>query len=249
MFGTFACLASLASLIAVMAAAAPEEENIMARDKRALAPLQAYVGAWRGVGLPKRGSNAGAWTESSAWAWRFDKGRAELVARLDDAKYYVQLQVRPGEKPAEFVVLAAAAGRNDEQADAPPERFVGALDDGVLTVTAEKPLDRQPARISIRLVADGDRMLVRYEKRVAEGVYARLAEVGSTRKGSSFAKNASAGPECVVTGGLGTIAVTHNGKTYYVCCGGCRDLFTEDPEGVLEEYRRRKEAERTKNDE
>ncbi len=91
-------------------------------------------------------------------------------------------------------------------------------------------------------------MLVRYDKRIAEGLYSRLAEVGSTRKGSSFAKNAAAGPECVVTGGLGTITVMHDGKTYYVCCGGCRDLFEEDPAAVLGEYHQRRAAERAEKE-
>jgi hypothetical protein len=87
-------------------------------------------------------------------------------------------------------------------------------------------------------------MVVLYEKRLSDDAYARLAEVGSTRKGSAFAQNAATGPECIVTGGLGEIAVEHGGKTYYVCCTGCRDLFLEDPEGVLAEYRQRKAAER-----
>ena len=82
---------------------------------------------------------------------------------------------------------------------------------------------------------------------LSDDAFARLAEVGSTRKGSSFAKNAASGPECVVTGGLGTIAVEHDGKTYFVCCGGCRDLFNEDPEGVLADYRERKAAERARS--
>ena len=234
-------------LLLVAGAAAADEPNSLASDKQALAPLQAYVGGWRGVGLPKRGSNAGAWTESSQWAWRFTQGRAELVAQLEGDKYYTQLRLQPGEKPGQFVLLAATADRHDANA-AVPERFTGALDDGVLRVTAEKPAGKRPARISVRLVAGGDRMLVRYEKRIAEDVYARLAEVGSTRKGSSFAKNAAAGPECVVTGGLGTITVMHDGKTYYVCCGGCRDLFEEDPVGVLAEYRQRKTAERAEKE-
>jgi YHS domain-containing protein len=38
--------------------------------------------------------------------------------------------------------------------------------------------------------------------------------------------------------------VEHDGKTYYVCCSGCRDLFNDDPEGVLAEYRERKAAEK-----
>ena len=35
---------------------------------------------------------------------------------------------------------------------------------------------------------------------------------------------------CPVTGGLGTMAVSHAGKTYYVCCTGCREAFDKDPE-------------------
>jgi ribosomal protein L24E len=240
-------LASLCLVVAPLAAAT-DEANRTTRDKQALAPLQPYVGQWRGVGLPKRGSNAGAWTETSEWAWRFKQGRAELVAQLKDDKYYKRLQVQPGEKPGQFVLLASAAGRDDEQPAAAPQRFTGALKDDVLVVTAETPARERPARISVRLVAGGDRMLVRYEKRIAEGVYARLAEVGSTRKGSSFAKNAASGPKCVVTGGLGTIAVAHDGKTYYVCCGGCRDLFMEDPQKVLAEYRQRQAAERAEDE-
>jgi len=34
-------------------------------------------------------------------------------------------------------------------------------------------------------------------------------------------------------GGLGTIEVTHAGKSYYVCCTGCRDYFNENPEKFL----------------
>ena len=32
-----------------------------------------------------------------------------------------------------------------------------------------------------------------------------------------------------------TIAVSYKGKTYYVCCSGCRDLFNENPEAILAE--------------
>ena len=44
------------------------------------------------------------------------------------------------------------------------------------------------------------------------------------------------GPECIVSGGLGTMAVSHKGKTYYVCCSGCRDAFNEEPEKYIKEY-------------
>jgi hypothetical protein len=227
--------------------ATADEPNSLTRDKLALAPLQVYVGEWRGVGLPKRGSNAGAWTESSQWTWQFTGGRAELVAGLEGDKFYARLRLQPGQKPGQFVLLAATDKQDAAPADA-PEHFTGSLDDGVLTLTAQEQAAERPARISVRLVAGGDRMLVRYEKWIAEDVYSRLAEVGSTREGSSFAKNAASGPECVVTGGLGTIAVEHEGKTYYVCCGGCRELFEDDPAGVLAEYHERKAAERAEKE-
>jgi hypothetical protein len=235
----------IAGLVIVVFAqpACADEPGQSTADKRALAPLQAYVGQWRGVGQLKRGSTRGAWTEQSQWSWHFEKGRAALVGDVTGGKYFRQLRVQPGEKPGEFVLLAAPGDGGEA---ARPRRFVGELADGGLQVTAAEAAAGEPARIAIRLVAGGDRMAVLYEKRLGADSYARLAEVGATRQGSSFAKNAASGPECVVTGGLGEIAVEHNGKTYYVCCTGCRDLFLEDPDGVLAEYRARKEAERAK---
>ena len=41
-----------------------------------------------------------------------------------------------------------------------------------------------------------------------------------------------------MTGGLGTIPVTHAGKTYHVCCTGCVAAFEADPEGTLADYPR-----------
>ncbi len=166
-----------------------------------------------------------------------------LAAQLTHDPYYTQWQLQAGEQPGELVLLATPSAGAEGTANPVPERFVGAIAGEALVLTALAPAADRPARISLRLVAGGDRLLVLYEKRSAGDSYTRLAEVGSTRKGSSFAKASLGGPECVVTGGLGTIPLTHKGKTYHVCCGGCRDLFLEDPDGVLEEYRQRKAAE------
>lgn len=226
----------------IFIAGGADEPSSIGSDKRVLAPAQAYIGEWKGVGQLKRGSNQGAWTEESEWAWRFENGRAEIVAQLNNDKYYVQWQLQAADHPKGFVLLATPAGKTSVQ------RFTGAMADGGLVFAADQPQEDQPARISLRIVAGGDRLIVLYERRLG-GTYTRLAEVGSTRKGSSFAKNVSTGPECVVTGGLGTIAVEHQGKKYYVCCTGCRDLFNDDPEGVLADYRERKAAERARKKE
>jgi hypothetical protein len=216
------------------------EDSQIASDKRALAALQTYIGQWRGVGQPKRGSSQGAWTERYEWTWKFDQGRAQLCATLDHDRYYSRLCLEPGDGPNKFVLKATSPVDSKDQAD---QHFLGTLSDGVLEMVDTKATGERPARITVRMVADGDRMLVLYEKRLGNNVYGRLAEIGATRKGSSFAKNAASGPECVVTGGLGTIAVEHNGKKYFVCCSGCKDLFNDDPEGVLADYRARKAVE------
>jgi YHS domain-containing protein len=214
----------------------------VAADKAALGRLQEFVGSWRGVGQPRRGSTQGAWTETADWAWKFADNRATLVFEAPKGKYYRTATLSPGEKDGTFDLVAKRAN------DAGEDRFSGKLDNDELVLLAagndDRPADA-PGRITIRTVAEGDRLLVLYEKRTAGERYARLAEVGYTRAGVSFAKG-SGEPECVVTGGAGTIAVEYQGKKYYVCCTGCRDLFNDDPEGVLAEYRERKAAEREK---
>jgi hypothetical protein len=231
--------------IGALAAAADAPRQKIADDKQALAPLQAYVGEWRGVGQRRRGSSRGAWREQSQWSWRFDEGRAELVADVTGGKYFSWLRLQAGDKPGQFLLLATPIAIPTQEKDhAAVRRFVGTRTDGMLVLTAEKAAEGQPARISMRLVAGGDRMVVLYQKQLGDDRYARLGEVGATRKGSSFAKASSGGPECIVTGGLGTIAVEYQGKKYFVCCGGCRDLFDEDPAGVLQEYRQRKADQR-----
>lgn len=86
-------------------------------------------------------------------------------------------------------------------------------------------------------------MLMLFRRRVGNDRFLRMAEVGYTREGSNFGKGTNY-IECIVTGGVGTMPVTFEGKTYYVCCTGCRDLFNDDPAAVLAEYRERKEAEK-----
>ena len=237
----------------------------MSSDKAALAPLQAFVGGWRGVGQVRRGSSQGAWTENADWIWKFADGRAAIVFAAPNGKYYRSGRLTPGKQAGTFELTASVpAASADEQsggdasddgkpgdqsaepgAEPAADRFVGKLDKNhqlVLVNRRAEPAGNADAvaRVSIRTVADGDRLIVLYEKRLpGQDRFARLAEVGYTRKGVAFAAG-SGQPECVVTGGLGTIEVEHAGKKYYVCCTGCRDLFQNDPEGVLAEYRERK---------
>ncbi len=64
--------------------------------------------------------------------------------------------------------------------------------------------------------------------------------MGATKKGVPFASKGDNQPECIVSGGLGTIKVRYKGKTYYVCCSGCKAEFDEHPEKYVKEYEQKK---------
>ena len=212
-----------------------------AAQKERLAKMQPLVGQWRGVGQPQRGSTKDSWIAEADWAWNFDKGAASLVGTLPKGRYFKSLKLTPGKEPGAFELSAALT---DEDAALV---YAGKLDEtDRLVLTAAEPRDGLPARISLRFVAENDRLLVLLEKKsAASDQLTRLAEVGYTRQGSGFGKNVSQ-RECVVTGGLGTIEVSFEGKTYFVCCTGCRDYFNDNPKEVLADYIARKEAEKQK---
>jgi hypothetical protein len=231
--------ASLALAAGVLMLTGADDPTVgsLSADKEALAPLQPFVGGWKGVGQPRRGSTVGAWTEQADWAWQFKDGSAAIVFQAAEGKYFTSGRITPGPEAGVFELVGTLA-------DGQEERFSGTLsDEGRLVLKAADPQPNRPAQVTVRLVAEGDRMLVLLEKRQGSSGFARLAEVGYTRKGSGFGKGGT-GPECVVTGGFGSMTVEYQGKSYYVCCTGCRDLFEADPEGVLAEYRARKAQER-----
>ncbi len=229
---------SFAAEAAAPEGAAPEGGTA----RKALQPLQGLVGEWRGAGQIRRGSPDGGWTEESAWVWRFEGAKASLQFTVARGKYFVSGSIQPG-ATAKSVELVAKTASGREV------KYIGEIaEDGSVTATTadpQAPADA-PQRVSLRVVASGDRLVMLLERRSAiSDRYARLAEIGYTRRGSEFGKGA-AQPECVVTGGLGTIQVSYKGQMYYVCCAGCRDLFEQKPDEILTEYRERKQAEAAK---
>ena len=124
------------------------------------------------------------------------------------------------------------------------ETFTGAVNKKKkgLVLIADKPRSGRPAQITIRLVAGGNRLILLFERKLGS-ILMRLCEIGFTREGGDFAKGAT-GPECIVTGGKGSIAVSYKGKTYYVCCSGCKELWEEDPEACIKDAAKRAKEEK-----
>ena len=117
--------------------------------------------------------------------------------------------------------------------------FIGEIKAKKLVLTREDAETKDKYTIEMSTNNDGARFVynVAVQKK-GVGIARRLVEVGLSKEGVSLAggkKN-----ECIITGGLGTIAVSFGGKTYYVCCSGCRDEFNENPKKYVEEYEKSK---------
>lgn len=83
---------------------------------------------------------------------------------------------------------------------------------------------------------DGVRFVYRFAvKPKGRTVFNKVYQVAATKEGEALAAKATGkkGNECIVTGGLGTIAVSYKGQTYYVCCSGCKEAFEENPEKYI----------------
>ena len=207
-----------------------DEPPKRAAELAALKPFAGLVGEWKGTGQPQRGSARGAWTESADWAWKLTNESACLAYSSPKGKYLRSAILRPAKVNGEFVLDAVLA-------DGSKRAFSGKIGvRGTLILTPEAPVDSGLAKVTITPLHD-----TRFLMLLEDDKTTRLGELGFTRQGVAFAAG-DASPVCIVTEGRGTIAVSHKGKTYYFCCSGCKDLFKDDPEGVLAEADRRAKA-------
>ncbi len=117
--------------------------------------------------------------------------------------------------------------------------FEGTLEKRRLTLRREDSKTKQTQQVVMSLL-HSNRYLYRYEAKAAGStVFSQVYQVGATKNGVAFAGEEDK-PECVVSGGLGTMPVSYKGKTYYVCCTGCRDAFKEEPEKYIKEFEENK---------
>jgi hypothetical protein len=219
-------------LVPVLAVAdAPAKRS--ARD--ALQPFNDFIGEWRATGSPvgtREEVQKGFWTEGMDWAWKFKGEDAWLKVRFDKGKHFRtgELHYLPAEDRFRLTL---------ETKDKQTLTFKGPLEGKVLTLERKDEAGKETQRLVFTLL-HSNRFLYRYEVR-PEGkqVYRVVWKVGSTKEGVPFAAG-DGRPECVVSGGLGTMPVSYQGKTYYVCCSGCRDEFNANPARYVKEFEAKK---------
>lgn len=204
--------------------------------KVALQELQDFIGGWKGNGT-SASSRTLIWNESIEWSWRFKGDDTWLSFTFPVAKNFKQGEVRYLPKEELFqLTLVDKDGKNLD--------FKGTVADNRLTVERQDPETKEAQRIKMFLAGGGIRFLYTVETKPGNRtLYNPQYQVAFTKLGETFGASDKK-PECVVTGGLGTMTVSYNGQTYYVCCTGCRDAFNENPEKVLKQYAERKKKKR-----
>jgi hypothetical protein len=209
--------------------ARPNAQAVIAQ----LQPQQFLIGKWRGVGQPKRGSAQGAWQEKADAVWELTKDRTGIRWTAADGKLWKSALLTAG---TEAQPIALRITLPDDST----RELLGRRDGDELVLESAPDAANEVHRATFTR-RDDNRVTVLFEKRGAQqSFYQRVAEIGYQREGTRLAAADGNGPECVVTGGLGTIAVAYKGETYYVCCTGCRDAFNDDPAGTLAAYAERK---------
>lgn len=212
--------------------------------KSALSQFQDLVGGWNGTGQTKRGSIVGAWREKGDWRWKFEGNLIALEYRVEEGKLLTSawLTFDPASKSYRLKTTEPVEGKTETV----ERQYGGTLVEKKLVFESLGEKEADGRRITITRLNEKRTLILFERKSASQTFYSRVAEVGYTRDGTRLAESDQTGPECVVTGGAGTIKVNHKGETYWVCCTGCRDAFNDDPEGVLADYRRRLDERKAK---
>ena len=230
-------------LLAALAPAAVADDGApKCTPKEALHAFNDLIGSWRASGEPfgtREEKQKGFWQETIAWQWQFKGDDAWLSATFDKGKYFTSAELRDLPDDDRYQLTLHTAAKDDLT-------FKGALDDHRLTVERTDDKTGETQRLVVSLL-HANRYLYRYDVKPADHTtFTQVYQVGATKEGGSFA-SVDDGPECVVSGGHGTISTVYKGKTYYFCCTGCRDAFGDNPEKYIKEFAERKAKEKAED--
>jgi YHS domain-containing protein len=195
----------------------------------AFAPFEYLIGKWNGNGVPTANRVRG-WPETHSWAWRFEKGvPIGMSVTMKGDKLFTE--ARLAYDPASRIYRLEGT-----DPDKKPVAFSGMLDKAgkKLTLDRKGPAS-DGAKQQITLYPNSNQ--IRYtvtvlEKEPGAPQYKKTIEVGVGKEGEAFAAGSAVTdlPKCIVTGGAATLTVSYQGKSFPLCCSGCKAEFDENPE-------------------
>ena len=203
----------------------PQDGKAPRTSKEAIGRLQFLVGEWKVIV-----EGEGAFREESRkWEFLFEKGEWALQFKVKDGARAKAGVLRYDPKKKVYRLEETRVnGKKVVYEGKPDEREL------VLEETAAK--EEAAERLNWILLRDNRYIGSIERRRAGSKVWLESHQLQFTKKGVPFVRSRQ--PKCVVTGGVGTIEITRDGKTYLVCCNSCRKEFARDPEKTLAEARK-----------
>jgi hypothetical protein len=207
----------------------------------ALKPLQILIGNWNGT-------SRRAIIDEPNWAWDLKTDPKQPALRIKSEKgQYVRdgrLTFVPATQKFEFTAT---------DADGKKRVFSGNFSQDVQDVPGDDKKMQRTYKLELtepQPDADGEqwrvvinqqennRYIFEVDRKRGSGNFLRVDTVNTQREGTSFALSDTDYGEktCVISQGLGTISVAYKGKSYWVCCSGCKAAFEDEPEKWIAKF-------------
>ena len=167
------------------------------------------------------------------WGWKFKGDDCWLTIDFVGGKFLKSGEVRYLPEKKKYELTGVPVEGKDKLV------FVGELKDDKLVFERSDPKTKDVQLFQMNTAAEGIRLV--YNVKRKSGTIEKLEYTAAGNKeGKSIGGKKTKGPECVVSGGLGTMTVSYNGETFYVCCSGCADAFKENPKKYVDEFKAKK---------
>ena len=224
--------------------ASPQATTVL----KAVQPLQVMLGTWQGKTFRSRVVDNAEWI----WDFKSDKDQPALVMSTDnknpllsaarltflskEQKYQLSITDNQGNKrvlQGKFIVPVADVPGDDKKLQRTYK----------LEFTQTAPAESDEMWQIVFNQQENNRYLVEFSRKRGQADFHKFETIASQRKGTSFA---SIDPDdygektCIITEGLGTMTVSFEGKSYWVCCSGCKAAFEDDPKTWIAKLEERK---------
>jgi len=213
-------------MLGLVVASAPSADKSDA-SKDALKALNEFIGQWKGNGEAKSGKSD-IWKESAEWGWELKGAEPALKMKITGGKAFSEGTLKYLADKKKYQLTAKISDKKEQV-------FVGEIKAKKLILIHDDAETKDKTTIEMSTNNGGARFVYNVSvQKGGKGLSRATMQVGLVKEGAEFAGGKKA--ECIITGGLGTMAVSFNGKTYYVCCSGCRDEFNANPKKYVEEF-------------
>ncbi|MBA4190055.1 MAG: hypothetical protein C0467_18885 [Planctomycetaceae bacterium] len=192
--------------------------------KKALSEVQEFIGQWNLEGTQKDGAKTIAWKEKVSWGWKFKGDDVSINADFAEGKgkYFTSGNLRYDIAKKKYILSLTTV----DKAEDVYEGVAGK--DGGLKLERKDAKTGDVFRLTLNTLSEGDKFQVKFEKQEGgKGLYNNVFAMNGLKEGAGGVGVKK--PECIVSGGAANMAVSFGGKTYYVCCTGCRDEFNANP--------------------